>query len=163
MKKKMRKLLRNKKALSPVVAAIILIAVTVAVSIAVAAWMGALTLTFMTTEQLAFTDFRWDTATLSYCNMTVKNTGTAVLTIYSVKVNNVLNSTAPGWKPYESNNEANHDWTLITLDPNEQVVIRVDPTKYFSVSSFTRGGNYAFTVVTTKNNPFGPYTVSAPS
>lgn len=37
-------LYRNKKALSPVVAAIILIAVTVAVSIAVAAWMGVLPL-----------------------------------------------------------------------------------------------------------------------
>ena len=35
----MKKLFRSKKALSPVVAAIILIAVTVAVSIAVAAWM----------------------------------------------------------------------------------------------------------------------------
>ncbi|MGQ9565095.1 MAG: archaellin/type IV pilin N-terminal domain-containing protein, partial [Candidatus Bathyarchaeales archaeon] len=37
----MRKLFKSRKALSPVVAAIILIAVTVAVSIAVAAWMGA--------------------------------------------------------------------------------------------------------------------------
>jgi flagellin-like protein len=41
------KILKSKKALSPVVASIILIAVTVAVSIAVAAWMGALTFTFM--------------------------------------------------------------------------------------------------------------------
>jgi len=43
----LRKLFKSRKALSPVVAAIILIAVTVAVAIAVAAWMGALTLTFM--------------------------------------------------------------------------------------------------------------------
>ncbi|PVX26678.1 MAG: hypothetical protein CW691_00575 [Candidatus Bathyarchaeum sp.] len=48
----MKKLLKNKKALSPVVAAIILIAVTVAVSIAVAAWMGSMTFTFMETEEL---------------------------------------------------------------------------------------------------------------
>jgi len=52
---KMKKLLKSKKALSPVVAAIILIAVTVAVSIAVAAWMGSLTFTFMETEQLSIT------------------------------------------------------------------------------------------------------------
>lgn len=38
---------KSRKALSPVVASMILIAVTVAVSIAVAAWMGALTFTFM--------------------------------------------------------------------------------------------------------------------
>jgi flagellin-like protein len=37
----------NRRALSPVVASIILIAVTVAVSIAVAAWMGAITFTFI--------------------------------------------------------------------------------------------------------------------
>ena len=45
------KIRRSRKALSPVVASIILIAVTVAVSIAVAAWMGALTFNFMATEQ----------------------------------------------------------------------------------------------------------------
>lgn len=43
----MKKVLKSKKALSPVVAAIILIAVTVAVAIAVAAWMGALNIGFM--------------------------------------------------------------------------------------------------------------------
>ena len=53
------KMLRSKKALSPVVASIILIAVTVAVSIAVAAWMGALTFTFMKTEEIAFTAEVW--------------------------------------------------------------------------------------------------------
>ena len=52
---KMRKLLKSKKALSPVVAAIILIAVTVAVSIAVAAWMGSMTFQFMETEQITIT------------------------------------------------------------------------------------------------------------
>jgi len=53
------KILKSKKALSPVVASIILIAVTVAVSIAVAAWMGALTFTFMRTEEIAFTGQVW--------------------------------------------------------------------------------------------------------
>jgi flagellin-like protein len=37
------KMRKSRRALSPVIATIILIAVTVAVSIAVAAWMGALT------------------------------------------------------------------------------------------------------------------------
>ena len=57
----MKKLLKSRKALSPVVAAIILIAVTVAVSIAVAAWMGALTFTFMRTEELSITGQAWGT------------------------------------------------------------------------------------------------------
>ena len=50
------KILKSRKALSPVVASIILIAVTVAVSIAVAAWMGALTFSFMATEQLSYNE-----------------------------------------------------------------------------------------------------------
>ena len=62
------KILKSKKALSPVVASIILIAVTVAVSIAVAAWMGALTFTFMKTEEIAFTGQEWYS---NYINITM--------------------------------------------------------------------------------------------
>ena len=51
-----RKMKKNAKALSPVVASIILIAVTVAVSIAVAAWMGALVVGQMETEQIRITN-----------------------------------------------------------------------------------------------------------
>ncbi len=85
----MKKIWNGKKALSPVVAAIILIAVTVAVSIAVAAWMGALTFTFMGTEQLEIRGCVFDdgpdgdpTVTAdNYVTLTVQNTGTADATI----------------------------------------------------------------------------------
>ncbi len=48
-------MLKQSRALSPVVASIILIAATVAVSISVAAWMGALTFTFVETDQSVHT------------------------------------------------------------------------------------------------------------
>jgi flagellin-like protein len=76
----MRKMLKSKKGLSPVVAAIILIAVTVAVSIAVAAWMGALTFTFMATEEVSITSMSFTGAGASI-TVQVKNTGTAKVTI----------------------------------------------------------------------------------
>ncbi len=57
-----RKLKKNAKALSPVVASIILIAVTVAVSIAVAAWMGALVVGNMNTEEVKITNVEYATA-----------------------------------------------------------------------------------------------------
>ena len=82
------KILRSKKALSPVVASIILIAVTVAVSIAVAAWMGALTFTFMGTEQLTISTLTWEDD-MSGFDMLVNNTGTKDLTITQVQVNYV--------------------------------------------------------------------------
>ena len=75
----MKKLLKSKKALSPVVAAIILIAVTVAVSIAVAAWMGSMTFTFMETEQISITSMTFTDNTSPTADtivVAVLNTGT---------------------------------------------------------------------------------------
>jgi archaeal type IV pilus assembly protein PilA len=52
-----RKIRKNAKALSPVVASIILIAVTVAVSVVVAAWMGGMTIGLMgSAEQVSITN-----------------------------------------------------------------------------------------------------------
>ncbi|UCE57536.1 MAG: hypothetical protein JSW19_04065 [Candidatus Bathyarchaeota archaeon] len=85
----MKKLLKSRKALSPVVAAIILIAVTVAVSIAVAAWMGALTFTFMSTEQLEVQGATFGgtaSASDNTITLSVQNTGTADLTVASYKL-----------------------------------------------------------------------------
>jgi len=79
------KILKCKKALSPVVASIILIAVTVAVSIAVAAWMGALTFSFMGTEQLTISTLTWNTMTDFTLNIT--NSGTKDVTITQIQVN----------------------------------------------------------------------------
>ncbi|MDH5596079.1 MAG: hypothetical protein OEY40_05115 [Candidatus Bathyarchaeota archaeon] len=144
---------RSRKALSPVIAAIILIAVTVAVSIAVAAWMGALSFTFMATEQISFTGIAWDetTGNVTLCYLDIKNSGTSILTIDKVKVNNVEATwiiTVPAGADE-------------TLDPNEVITLDISPTG--TTGYYARGGNYAFTVVTAKNNPFGPYTASAPS
>ena len=82
--------MKSKKALSPVVAAIILIAVTVAVSIAVAAWMGALTFTFTKTEELKITSMTFAGTSGNSSNtiqLAVKNTGTAKITVTSAEVN----------------------------------------------------------------------------
>jgi len=88
MKTTFRKIRKNAKALSPVVASIILIAVTVAVSVAVAAWMGGMTIGFMGTSSVTVTNVAFvndgDNITLS-----LKNTGTKTATVASVKVNNV--------------------------------------------------------------------------
>ena len=85
------KLKRCRKALSPVVASIILIAVTVAVSIAVAAWMGALTFSFTATEQGQITFLQFNTAAAPNNNIlvTFNNTGTSAITITEVWVNSV--------------------------------------------------------------------------
>lgn len=141
------KILKSKKALSPVVASIILIAVTVAVSIAVAAWMGALTFTFMATEEITFTGHTWVMAS-DQIKITVKNTGTSALTISEVRVSDETNSTA--------------GWTGTTaLGAGKSTTLTITGTPYLG-STFASGTKYAFQVITTKGNRFGPYTTTAP-
>ena len=81
----MKKKLKCKKALSPVIAAIILIAVTVAVSIAVAAWMGALTIGMMGgAEQLNILEVRFPTNTT--VTVEVKNAGASAVVIEEIRI-----------------------------------------------------------------------------
>ena len=78
-----RKFRKNAKALSPVIATIILIAVTVAVSVVVAAWMGALTIGFMgNSEQASITNVVLSNVSGDGQDViTVQNTGSASVTI----------------------------------------------------------------------------------
>lgn len=85
-----RKFKKSTKALSPVVASIILIAVTVAVSVVVAAWMGGMTIGLMgSAEQVAITNIQFDdTATPDTITVTVQNTGDTSVTISSAFLDN---------------------------------------------------------------------------
>lgn len=81
-----RKFKKNSKALSPVVASIILIAVTVAVSVVVAAWMGGTTIGLMgNAEQATITNLDFSTA--GTITLTVQNTGNAEITLTNVYIN----------------------------------------------------------------------------
>jgi len=80
-----RKFRKNAKALSPVVASIILIAVTVAVSVVVAAWMGGMTIGLMgNAEQVSITNAAYVNTTSVAVN--VQNTGAATVTISSATI-----------------------------------------------------------------------------
>jgi flagellin-like protein len=125
------KIMKNKKALSPVVASIILIAVTVAVSIAVAAWMGALTFTFMGTEELKITNMEFlGTSPNQYINVTLQNTGTSPITIDEI------------WVGSEKK------WTTgETINANSQKIVKV-------TYGWSNGANYQVKVLTSKGNQF---------
>ena len=135
------KILKSKKALSPVVASIILIAVTVAVSIAVAAWMGALTFTFTKTEELKITGHEWVSAT--QVNVTVVNTGPADLTISGAQIDDVTKTcTIDGSAPPQTLDKGDTAYVVIT-------------------GSFTSGTKYNFAVLTASGNKY-PYTATYP-
>lgn len=143
----MRKLLKSRKALSPVVAAIILIAVTVAVSIAVAAWMGALTFTFMATEQLEIQGATFSGTSGSSNNtivVTVQNTGTADLTVDKYKLG------AGGTV---------HDITDVSVAQGATATVTL--TTGADGEAWTSGTTYDIYLITSTGKQF-PYRATAP-
>ena len=131
-----RKFKKNAKALSPVIASIILIAVTVAVSVVVAAWMGGLTLGFMgNAEQASITNVSFVTVgTTLEMNVTVQNTGTNTVTIQSATI----------------------DGNAATLTPVTSANILKGATGSFTVTAasgtFASGAQYAFNLLTAKGH-----------
>ena len=120
---------RNKRALSPVISAIILIAVTVAVAIAATTWLGSMTFSFMSIEEFKITNCQW-AQDVSYVDLTVNNIGTETVTIDIVKVNGV------------SVNNASIIEGSETLIAGEIAVFRI-------IQSYTSSVNYEFTIITT--------------
>jgi flagellin-like protein len=143
------KIFRSRKALSPVVATIILIAVTVAVSIAVAAWMGALTFSFMATEQIKITQTQFYTSTDlptgmtpgTNVSITLQNVGTSPVTITWIDLNNL-----PG---------SGYLTSSFTISANTQYLANITfPWAY--------GASYEIEAKSTKGNEF-TYAVNAPN
>jgi len=142
----LRKMRKNAKALSPVVASIILIAVTVAVSIAVAAWMGALVVGQMSTEQLKITNVEFDAAGMI---VTVRNTGDSIATVEEIYVGSAIQDTVV------FTNSTGDVVTTGAIQPNSVLTISYD-------YAYTAGTAYQVKVVSSKGNPF-VFTVTAPS
>jgi flagellin-like protein len=85
MNKYFRKFKKNAKALSPVVASIILIAVTVAVSVVVAAWMGGMTIGLMgNAEQASIANIAFGT---NQIDVLVQNSGSTTVNITQAYIN----------------------------------------------------------------------------
>ena len=153
MKKKMNKTLRkfskNAKALSPVVASIILIAVTVAVSIAVAAWMGGMTIGFMNTEQIKITNVALADGPPQTATITLQNTGSNPVTISDIYFANEKITAIPVW--------TNATGSTITskISGNTAALATFD-------QAYTDGGSYQIKVVTSQGNSF-TFQANAPS
>jgi flagellin-like protein len=141
------KILKSKKALSPVVASIILIAVTVAVSLAVAVWMGSLTTGQMVQEKISFVSYQWatpGTTTVPWVIIKIKNIGDSASSIQEIRIDNVAVSTHNVTLPYSL---------------EKGYVLAINITKS---GGFTRGVTYGFSVLTSRGNVFGPYSLPAP-
>lgn len=126
------KLLKNKRALSPVVVSIILIAVMVAVSIVVAAWMGALIFSFRPSKTYGLQVTRAEFPAPNLITLTIENNGTGWVQVTYVYINNERQIiTFPE--------------LFLSLDPGE--------TKALNITySWTSGYNYHFKTCFTRNS-----------
>jgi flagellin-like protein len=143
---------KNKKALSPVIATIILIAVTVAVGLAVAAWMGALTFSFMGSSSLTITSVQFKGTSGNATNtvvLTIKNTGTKTVTVGSVKINNLL---------VQIDNSSQLTYTTSSTGSNPSTgTITLDNV------GWSNGSPYQFNLFDSSGNGVGSYQQNAPS
>ncbi len=82
---------RDKRALSPVIATVILVAVTIVVAVSVAYWMGAIAGSYTTFEQIEVNKYAKWVSGSSLWNVTIesKNTGSADATLTDIFVNDV--------------------------------------------------------------------------
>ena len=139
-----RKFRKNAKALSPVVASIILIAVTVAVSIAVAAWMGGMSIGFMQTEQLSIISVTINAGAPGTAVITVSNTGTSSVTINQVFVGSTPITAGLTYTGMSSGS---------TVAANSQATVTI-PAGATPAQTFVAGNNYLIKLVTAKGTNF---------
>jgi len=86
----MKNIKQNNKALSPVVASIILVAVAVAVSLVTAGWLGALAAHYTGTAAVTVDSAQFSGTPGQSTNtivLSLKNTGTQAITIEMIKIN----------------------------------------------------------------------------
>ena len=133
---------KDKRALSPVISGIILIAVTVTVAMAATTWLGSISFSFMAIDEISLVNCQW-AEDGSYADLTIRNFGTSKTTLNSVKINdNPATSTT-----FVSGNEI--------INGGEEVILRV-------FSDYSTSTKYRFSVTTSKSNNFFLMSTSPP-
>ncbi len=149
-----RKFRKNAKALSPVVASIILIAVTVAVSVVVAAWMGGMTIGLMgSAEQVSVTNVAFVSGTTDdQLVVTVTNSGSTLITISQAYINGAAIDQTTTWptstSPTPAANtipKASSAFVTITLTGH------LSPGSAYTVKLITAKGTSVVSAATTYN------------
>jgi flagellin-like protein len=131
----LRKIKKNSKALSPVVASIILIAVTVAVSVVVAAWMGGMSLGLMNNAEQVTASNPSFNAGGTAVTLTLRNTGASSVTISNQGT-------------IDGNTAAAAGTTNNTIAKGEAKAF----TLTLASGTFTAGAQYQLNFITAKGN-----------
>ena len=167
---------RNRKAVSPVIATIIIVAVAIVMSIAVAYWMLGLAGTFTRYEKLEFVS-AYATAGSDHFNITlrIKNTGSATATIDLVLINGIphndidalsglyFNSSSSSLGTAGSINYADRSSISYPLNPGEEVygLIQLEKNGAIGEGNVTSGMTIEVMIQTAAGNQY-PKSVTLP-
>ena len=109
------------KAISPVIATVIIVAVTIAIAVAVALWLTGMVSPFTTVENLQIISAVPTKTTTSFSvTITIKNTGTSTATIDGVFING---------KYYKLTEVTDAGADSVSIDPGSTKTIIVDLSK----------------------------------
>jgi len=148
------------KAISPVIATVIIVAVAIAISIAVALWMTGLTTTFTGLEKLEIINAYAPSTTTVY--IVVKNTGTKTATVDQIFVNNKPLDTN-NIKYYKSSNPINPE--SVTYTNFSSGGVSISPGEYaafnLTLSNFSSGQTVSIVVHTASGGQY-PATITLP-
>ena len=126
-------IIANKRAFSPVVASIILVATAIAVAIAVAGWFTGFTYQFAQVEDLRVIRDEWG-VNASFVDLTLRNGGTTNIVVNLLKVNSDV-----------------VDFSIVSgsesVEPGDTLVIRV-------TNAFIVGQRYDFLFLTSSGYSF---------
>lgn len=83
-------MLRNKKAVSNTIAALLLIAISIIITIAVMAWAGMLTFSYMEVEEILISDVRFVSGDIPTIQITLHNIGDAIVVVQRIYINDYV-------------------------------------------------------------------------
>lgn len=137
------RILNNKRAMSPAISGIILVAVSITYGLVAASWLGEMTISVMSLEELKITNCEW-AQDYSHADLTIKNIGTQGATLSSLQVNGEL---IDDFTVVEGN---------LRINPGRSATIRVS-------QSFGEASKYEFKLTTKRQTPVRYVSISQPS
>jgi len=144
---------KNRKAVSPVIATVILVAVAITISVAVAYWMGGISSQYTKFEKVEVSSAvcDWDGTNLRWTvTLTLKNTGTSTCTITSAYINDRDVATYGGAMPTNGNASTDIETTGRTLVSGGNTLVHI----YIDHSAGASGTFASLTAGTTINLKF---------
>ena len=160
-----RNIRSDRRAISPVIATIIIVAVAIVMSIAVAYWMMGLATTFTRYEKLEYTA-AYAVSGGGGWNITiiVKNTGSAVATISNFFFNGIpFEEISNGSVTITCNNADFNSTVGVPLDPGESMKFLIDLPSYIKIGTYSPapGITLEITIATATGNQY-PKTIVLP-